>query len=52
MAVQQTTRPPEPISPAEDPHNNLPAWKRAIVKKKSIEQAQILQAEKEKVSVL
>eukprot|EP00731_Ephydatia_muelleri_P014651 Em0008g371a len=46
--VQLPSRPLEPISVAEDPHSNLPAWKRAIVKKKSIEQAQSLQAEKEK----
>lgn len=50
--VQLPSRPLEPISVAEDPHSNLPAWKRAIVKKKSIEQAQSLQAEKEKVSAL
>ena len=41
------------LGPADkDPYDDLPAWRRAIIKKKSIEQAQLLQAEKEKVSFL
>ena len=42
----------EPVSGENDSHDNLPAWRRAVVKKKSVEKAQMEQAEKEKVSLL